>query len=363
MTGILPSPAGCVSPAAWTSAACGFETGSRTRRRSRSPVHGLQGCPARRCDAGHHRTIPQSARSRCCRSPRPGRWRGSAARPLRSRRGAPPLASSSRGSSLVTAPASPVYRIRIPPPRAGSVSLPIPDQSPARTVYGSHDDGPILPGAGAAPCRRPRRPGRSPGSRNNIPKSLKEAQRWCEQHGRDFVRSARPVMRMAEAERIEELPRRSRGSPALYCSPELKPPSRVVWTPEGDIEIAAPSTIIAPGANAAVALEVLTCKERAHAATAASRARNSRGLREPSDWCGRDSLYQWIQLAMATRASVKVAKLCCQTHSSFSLRKKRSMIPFCSARRGKVQCSCRCKSGLVELSVRPSSDRGGKEGD
>ncbi len=34
-----------------------------------------------------------------------------------------------------------------------------------------------------------------------------------------------------------------------------------------------------------------------------------------------------------------------------------------SARREKVQCSCRCKSGLGELSVRPSSYRGSKEGD
>jgi hypothetical protein len=34
-----------------------------------------------------------------------------------------------------------------------------------------------------------------------------------------------------------------------------------------------------------------------------------------------------------------------------------------SARREKVQCSCRCKSGLGELSVRPSSYRGSKKGD
>jgi len=33
-----------------------------------------------------------------------------------------------------------------------------------------------------------------------------------------------------------------------------------------------------------------------------------------------------------------------------------------SARREKVQCSCRCKSGLGELSVRPSSYRDGREG-
>jgi hypothetical protein len=33
-----------------------------------------------------------------------------------------------------------------------------------------------------------------------------------------------------------------------------------------------------------------------------------------------------------------------------------------SARREKVQCSCRCKSGLGELSVRPSSYRDGKKG-
>jgi len=37
--------------------------------------------------------------------------------------------------------------------------------------------------------------------------------------------------------------------------------------------------------------------------------------------------------------------------------------PHYSARREKVQCSCRCKSGLGELSVRPSSYRGSKEGD
>jgi len=33
-----------------------------------------------------------------------------------------------------------------------------------------------------------------------------------------------------------------------------------------------------------------------------------------------------------------------------------------SARREKALCSCRCKSGLGELSVRPSSYRGGKKG-
>ncbi|MFQ5962452.1 MAG: hypothetical protein ACE5MG_13765, partial [Candidatus Methylomirabilales bacterium] len=36
--------------------------------------------------------------------------------------------------------------------------------------------------------------------------------------------------------------------------------------------------------------------------------------------------------------------------------------PDYSARREKVLCSCRCKSGLGELSVRPSSYRGGEEG-
>ena len=41
-------------------------------------------------------------------------------------------------------------------------------------------------------------------------------------------------------------------------------------------------------------------------------------------------MYQRIHALSSRRACSKLTKLCCQTHSSFRLRKKRSMIMFCS---------------------------------
>jgi hypothetical protein len=63
--------------------------------------------------------------------------------------------------------------------------------------------------------------------------------------------------------------------------------------------------------------------------------RNSRGAlgpNKPSAWWGRSALYQLIQALSRRRASWKLMKLCCQTRSSFNLRKKRSMIRFAVAR-------------------------------
>ena len=41
-------------------------------------------------------------------------------------------------------------------------------------------------------------------------------------------------------------------------------------------------------------------------------------------------LYQQIHATMARRAAAKLGNRCCQTHSSFKLRKTRSIMPFCS---------------------------------
>ena len=50
-------------------------------------------------------------------------------------------------------------------------------------------------------------------------------------------------------------------------------------------------------------------------------------------------MYQRTHALNSPPACSKLTKLCCQTHSSFKLRKKRSMIPFCSGVDG-VMNSC-----------------------
>jgi hypothetical protein len=53
-------------------------------------------------------------------------------------------------------------------------------------------------------------------------------------------------------------------------------------------------------------------------------------------------LYQRIHALSSRRACSKLTKLCCQTHSSFRLRTKRSMIAFCSG----VYAAPAMKTGL-----------------
>ena len=57
--------------------------------------------------------------------------------------------------------------------------------------------------------------------------------------------------------------------------------------------------------------------------------------------CRRSSLYQRIHAVSSRCAWSKLVKLCCQTYSSFKLRKKRSMIPFLLRRVGMNSCVSR----------------------